>query len=86
MKRFAVLLVVIMMLGGCATMNNSIPQGDKGIYGAIGGAGAGAIIGQAVGRNTEGTLIVTAAGGLIGYIFGNEADKRDQINRAKYGY
>ena len=90
MKRFAVmiLLVVVLALSGCAT-TNSIPRGDKGVWGAVGGAGAGAIIGQAVGHDTESTLIGTAAGGLLGYIFGNEGDKRDlqdQIDRMKYGY
>ncbi len=48
---------------------------SRGINGLIIGAGSGAIAGQAIGRNTEATLIGTAVGGLLGYIVGNEIDK-----------
>lgn len=39
--------------------------------GAAVGAGAGALIGQAVGGNTESTLIGAAAGGLAGALIGD---------------
>jgi len=39
------------------------------------GRGGGALVGQAIGRDTEGTLIGTAVGGMLGYIAGNEMDK-----------
>jgi surface antigen len=42
------------------------------------GAAGGAVIGQAIGRNTEATLIGVAVGTLIGYIVGNEMDKYDR--------
>ncbi|MGW8195741.1 MAG: glycine zipper domain-containing protein, partial [Desulforhopalus sp.] len=48
------------------------------------GAAGGALLGQAIGRNTEATLIGAAVGTMLGYIVGNEMDKydRQQLNRA----
>ncbi|MDX9727321.1 MAG: glycine zipper domain-containing protein [Bacteroidales bacterium] len=69
---FLVVLVVWSVLTGCAGM----PM--KGVSGAGIGAGVGAIAGQAIGRNTEATLIGAAVGGLLGYIVGNEMDKFDR--------
>lgn len=56
---------------------------NKGQQGALGGAAGGALLGQAVGRDTEATLIGAAVGGLLGYIVGNEMDKYDkrQLNQ-----
>lgn len=80
MKRFTVLLAfvvaVLLILPGCAAVN-SIPKGEKGLWGAGVGTGAGAIIGQVIGRDTKATLIGAAIGGLVGYITGTEMDKRD---------
>ena len=72
----ALVLLLIMTTGGCAT---------KGRTGAGIGGGLGAIIGQAVGRNTEATLIGAAVGTGIGYIIGNEADKKEAQEAAKRG-
>ena len=47
---------------------------DNGADGFFLGAGSGALIGQAIGRNTEATLIGTAVGSMLGYIVGNEMD------------
>lgn len=41
------------------------------------GAAGGAIVGQAIGRNTGATLIGAAVGTMVGYIIGNEMDKYD---------
>lgn len=51
---------------------------SKGQQGAIGGAAAGALIGQAIGHNTSGTLIGAAVGTMLGYVIGNEMDKNDR--------
>ncbi len=55
-----------------------VQQGKKGQVGGVGGAAAGALIGQAIGHDYESTLIGTALGGFLGYILGNEMDKYDQ--------
>ena len=72
MKKLALILLPILLITmtSCAT--------NKGQKGAGIGAASGAIIGQAIGRNTEATLIGAAVGGLLGYIVGNEMDKYDR--------
>jgi len=61
---------------GCAT---------QGQTGALGGAGLGALIGQAIGHNTAGTLIGAGIGTGLGYIIGNEMDKADAKKRQERG-
>jgi len=60
------LFAALVACSGCAT---------KGRTGALAGSGVGALIGQAVGRDTEATLIGAAVGAGVGYIVGNEMDK-----------
>ena len=57
---------------------------NKGQQGALGGAAGGALLGQAIGRSTEATLIGAAVGTMLGYIVGNEMDKFDkrELNHA----
>ena len=62
-------LVLLLFTSSCAT---------KGQTGALGGAAAGGLIGQAIGHSTGATLIGVAVGGLLGYIVGNEMDKYDR--------
>ena len=79
MKKFVLPLVVLaMLLSSCAES-----QFSKGQQGAGFGAAGGALIGQAIGRNTEATLIGAAVGTMLGYIVGNEMDKydRQQLNQ-----
>ena len=75
--KYASLLAVLFLftLTSCANMN-------KAQTGALGGAAGGALIGQAIGHNTEATLIGAAVGTMLGYIVGNEMDKydRQQLN------
>ena len=73
-----VVIILTLIISECATDTTT-----KGTKGAVIGAGAGAIAGQVIGRNTEGILIGLAVGGLLGYIIGNEMDKSDQaqLNR-----
>jgi hypothetical protein len=70
----SVLCAVLCFGAGCATM-------DKSEMGAVGGAGVGALVGQAIGHNTAGTLIGAGVGLGLGYIIGNEADKSDAKKR-----
>ena len=77
MKKMACTLVGVMaiLMTSCANVDL-----NKGQQGAIGGAAGGALLGQAIGKNTEATLIGAAVGTLLGYIVGNEMDKYDRRN------
>ena len=81
MRSLSLLLlsVLLLTLTSCADS-----QLSKGTQGAGMGAAGGAIIGQAIGRNTEATLIGAAVGTMLGYIVGNEMDKFDkrELNQA----
>jgi hypothetical protein len=59
--------VVAAFTGGCAT---------GGETGALAGSGIGAVAGQSIGENTEATLIGPDAGTGVGYIIGDEMDKK----------
>lgn len=50
--------------------------------GAVGGGGVGAIAGQLIGGNTSSTLIGTGVGMGLGYIIGNEMDKKKATERS----
>ncbi len=65
--KYIVAMLSIFLLTSCSGMN-------KAQTGAVGGAGAGALIGH----NTEATLIGMAVGTMLGYIVGNEMDKYDR--------
>ena len=49
--------------------------------GALIGAGAGALTGNLIGRDTKGTLIGAGVGTLVGAIVGNAVDQEHQIAR-----
>ncbi len=52
--------------------------------GGLGGAAAEAAAGQAIGHNTEATLLGATIGeGMLGYTVGNEMDKADRQKVAK---
>ena len=63
------------ILGGC----------NDAQAGALLGAGIGALAGQAIGQDTEATLIGVAIGTGAGYIIGNESDK-EKAARSNYQY
>ena len=54
------------------------------LRGVILGAGGGALLGQALGRNTQSTVIGTAVGGVVGYLIGTEMDKHRGYTRHRY--
>ena len=56
-------LILVTVISSCASVPKDQYNTQKG---AAIGAGAGALIGQAIGRNTEGTLIGLAAGTILG--------------------
>ena len=59
-----------------ALMAESTPE-----KGALIGAGAGALMGQAIGRDIEGTLMGLAAGRVLGALVGNGMDQDDAAAR-----
>ena len=83
-------LIVIATLGLCFLLVScaSVPPDRYNTQkGAAIGAGAGALIGQAMGGNTESTLIGLAAGTILGALVGNAVDQDYQAARdaARYG-
>ena len=70
LKQVTLVVLTVFLLSGCLA--------NKGQQGGAGGAAVGAIMGQAIGRNTEATLLGAAIGGMLGYVIGNEMDKADR--------
>lgn len=77
MKKITAILIMAILLGGFH--HTEIKAQENGINGFLFGAGGGALIGQAIGRNTESTLIGTAVGSMLGYVIGNERDKNGAV-------
>ncbi len=76
MKYIAILsLALLLLLSGCAA---DVHDTNRAQRGATMGGASGALIGQAIGHNTEATLIGAAVGTMLGYIVGNEMDKYDK--------
>lgn len=71
-------LVLIAVIASCASIPKDRYNTQKG---AAVGAGAGALIGQAIGHDTEGTLIGLAAGTVLGALVGNAIDQDYEVAR-----
>jgi hypothetical protein len=71
---FLMMLSVLLCFPGCETNRGT---------GTLAGAGVGALIGQAAGRNTTSTLIGAGVGAAGGYIIGNEMDRRQTRDRRR---
>lgn len=72
------LLATMFLSVSCATIPEDRYNTQKG---AAIGAGIGALLGQAIGRDTEGTLIGAGIGTLFGAIAGNAVDQDYQAAR-----
>lgn len=72
-KGFVTILIIAVVSLGLALVCGCESDAQTG---ALIGTGAGAGIGQAIGRDTESTLIGAAVGGGAGYMIGNEQDKK----------
>lgn len=72
---YLVMVISLMMIFGCAGGYYNTQKG------AALGAAAGALYGQAIGGDTESTLIGTGAGALLGTILGNAADQEAAMIR-----
>jgi len=76
--RMFIIFAIVPFICACAGTGYNTQKG------AAIGAGIGALAGQAIGHDTEGTLIGTAAGTLLGAIAGNAVDQNvasGKINR-----
>jgi uncharacterized protein YcfJ len=77
-KTLSILLLSLMLLSvSCATT----PDRYNTQKGAAIGAGIGALLGQAIGRDTEGTLLGAGIGTVFGAIAGNAIDQDYQAAR-----
>ena len=82
---FTGILVITVMLSGCASMNKS----QKGaVIGTAGGAATGAVIGRAAGNTALGAIIGATVGGVAGAVIGRQMDKqaeeiKDELPDAK---
>ena len=81
MKKYALFvffLSTMILSASCATIPEDRYNTQKG---AAIGAGIGALLGQAIGRDTEGTLLGAGIGTVIGAIAGNAVDQDHQAAR-----
>ena len=81
MKKYllSILLISVMSISvSCATIPEDRYNTQKG---AAIGAGIGALLGQAIGRDTEGTLLGAGIGTVVGAIAGNAVDQDYQASR-----
>ncbi len=72
MKRILVPLMAIILLG---TFFTNAKAGNRSVNGLLLGGGTGAIVGQAIGHNTESTIIGATVGGVVGLVIGSEMDR-----------
>ena len=72
------LLAILSLTISCATVPHDRYNTQKG---AAVGAGVGALMGQAIGRDTEATLLGAGIGTLLGAITGNAVDQSYQAAR-----
>lgn len=73
-----IIISLIFLSISCATVPQDRYNTQKG---AAIGAGIGALLGQAIGRDTEGTLLGAGIGTVVGAIAGNAVDQDHQAAR-----
>jgi len=75
-KSFFIMVALLGLLAGAGCKS-------QGQTAALIGTGIGALAGQAIGGDTGATLVGAAVGGGIGYIIGNEKDKKHAKEMSK---
>jgi hypothetical protein len=81
MKKYSIAFIILIigaLVSSCAYAPVDRYNTQRG---AAVGAGMGALIGQAIGHNTKGTLIGLAAGTIFGALVGNATDQQYQAAR-----
>jgi uncharacterized protein YcfJ len=81
MKQTIITLMLLTILGITASCATVQPERYNTQKGAAVGAGVGALMGQAIGRDTEATLLGAGIGTLLGAITGNAVDQSYQAAR-----
>ena len=74
MKKTAVLMIMLLIVTGCATSDSHAKR--RGGVGAGIGAAGGALLGQLIGGNTQATLLGAGIGAVVGGIYGYETGRR----------
>ncbi|MBE9530912.1 MAG: glycine zipper family protein [Proteobacteria bacterium] len=87
MKKYHLVILILTFSFLIVSCAHYPPDRYNTQVGAAVGGGMGALIGQAIGGNTESTLIGLAAGTIFGALVGNAADQEYQAARdaALYG-
>ncbi|MBN2429714.1 MAG: OmpA family protein [Deltaproteobacteria bacterium] len=84
-KIYVFLMIIALAMIGCAQPQNKTQKGA--LYGAGIGAAGGAVVGQAIGRDTKSTLIGAGlgalAGGLAGGGIGRMMDQQEEAMRVQ---
>jgi len=78
MRKLAVVLILPLMLSGCATESGLSERETGGLAGAALGAGIGALAGSATGHAGVGTAIGAGAGLLTGVVAGEMARRQKE--------
>ena len=77
-RKLAVILILPLMFGGCATESGLSERETGGLAGAALGAGIGALAGSATGHAGVGTAIGAGAGLLTGVVAGEMARRQKE--------
>ena len=81
MRQTIITFMLLTVLGITASCAGVPPDRYNTQKGAAVGAGVGALMGQAIGRDTEATLLGAGIGTLLGAITGNAVDQSHQAAR-----
>ncbi|GAB6192389.1 glycine zipper domain-containing protein [Desulfocastanea catecholica] len=68
--------MTVAMIALFALSLTNVQAGDKQVGGLILGGGTGAIVGQAVGRNAESTIVGATVGGVVGLLVGTQLERQ----------
>lgn len=79
--RFSSLCAVVLTMALVGCSETTSPQERSAGTGALVGAAGGALVGQAIGRNTGSTLVGAAGGALLGAAVGTAAAPRQSQQR-----
>ncbi len=73
MKKVSIAAAILVL---SVSLFQSAEANDRGLNRVIIGGGSGAIVGQAIGRNTEATIIGATVGGVLGLLVGSDINRQ----------